>query len=145
MERGGRRAAPTHLEVHLAQPFGILDEQSRAHIQVKLGEGVGSFGLDRISTNRTAPSLLTLSPHRARRARRARRTRRTRRTRLTRYVSHILIVHLKLISLMRRQFIHLNANWRYSTPCSSKWAARGAMAMRQLDSQRTQSRSRESD
>jgi hypothetical protein len=129
--RTTRRAAPTHLKVHLPQPFGILDEQSRAHIQVKLRERVGPFGLDPIRLAQVEPHLTSrpFSPHR------------TRRHRLTRYVSHILMVHLKLISLMRRQFIHLNANWRYSTPCSSKWAARGAVAVRQCDSQLAEFRS----
>lgn len=45
---------------------------------------------------------------------------------LTRYVSHILIVHFTLISLINKQFIHLNANCINSTPCSSKCVANGA-------------------
>lgn len=45
---------------------------------------------------------------------------------LTRYVSHILIVHFTLISLINKQFIHLNANCINSTPCSSKCVASGA-------------------
>ena len=34
---------------------------------------------------------------------------------------------MTLISRINRQFIHLNANCMNSTPCSSKWAASGAI------------------
>jgi len=90
------------LKVHLQKLVGPFDKKGNADIQVELGEAL-LLGLDHYQFQR----LLKIGAI------------------PTIYVSHILMVFLTLISLIKRQFIHRKLNCINSTPSVSRCFARG--------------------